>query len=80
MGIDIKEKRDTVVMNVRSNALSFPNLLDRDGQVSTLYGVTSTPAKFLIDTDGFLVGMALGYRDWNKEEMRSLLMLLMNAG
>jgi hypothetical protein len=36
--------------------------------------------KFLIDTEGNMVGAALGYRDWNKDEMKSLIQLMVNSG
>ena len=45
--------------------------------MSSSYGVSSTPAKFLIDTEGNMVGAALGYREWDKDEMISLIELLL---
>lgn len=35
--------------------------------------------KFLIDTDGNLIGIALGYREWDTKEMKSLISSLINA-
>jgi peroxiredoxin len=80
LAIDIEEKRDAVLRHVSKNGLTFTNLLDKDGQVSALYGVTSTPVKFLIDAEGNMVGAALGYRDWNKDEMKSMIQLMINSG
>jgi peroxiredoxin len=77
IGIDIQEKRDTVLKSVRRNGLSFINLLDSDGQVAAMYGVNSTPAKFLIDTEGNMVAAALGYRDWEQDEFIELIKELM---
>ena len=65
---------------LRTHGLTFVNLLDRDGKVSALYGVNSTPVKFLIDTEGNMIGTALGYREWDKDEIRSLIQLLIDAG
>ncbi len=65
---------------VRRNGLSYPNLLDTNGEVSALYGVNSTPTKFLIDTEGNIAGMALGYRKWDTEEIKSLIKLLIEKG
>ncbi len=73
IGIDINEKKETVRKYIRKNGLSFLNLLDSDGQVSALFGITSTPAKFLIDSEGNMVGAALGYRDWEQTEFKNLI-------
>jgi peroxiredoxin len=78
LGIDVKEKKDTVLRHTRKNGLSFTNLLDEDGQVSALYGVSSTPVKFLIDPGGNLIGAAMGYRKWDRDEIKSLIELLIN--
>lgn len=64
---------------VRNNGLSYMNLLDEDGQVSAQYGVSSTPMKFIIDMEGNMIGAALGYRDWDKDEVRSLIELLIQT-
>jgi hypothetical protein len=37
----------------------------------------SHPMKFLIDKKGNVAGIAQGYREWDKEEMKSLIKLLM---
>ncbi|HDH06168.1 MAG TPA: TlpA family protein disulfide reductase [Nitrospirae bacterium] len=77
LAIDLQEKRETVLRYVRKHGLTYTNLLDENGQVSALYGVSSTPVKFLIDTEGYMVGAALGYRDWDKDEIISLIELLL---
>jgi len=80
LGIDIQENRDLVLRQVQKQGLSYDNLLDENSEVSNLYGVRSTPAKFIIDTNGNLVGAALGYREWDDEGMRSLIQRLMEEG
>ncbi len=77
VGIDIEESRETVRRYLRKKGISYTNLLDKDGGVSTLYNVRSTPVKFLIDTRGDMIAVALGYRDWEQEEFRTLIRLLM---
>jgi peroxiredoxin len=73
IGIDLQEKRETVRKYIRKNGLSFLNVLDSDGQVAALFGVTSTPVKFLIDSEGNMIAAALGYRDWEQPEFKALL-------
>lgn len=77
VGINLKESRDTVLNVVRDLGLSYPNLLDQDGKISAVYGVSSTPVKFLIDGKGNMVAAALGYREWDSDEMRSIISILM---
>lgn len=80
LGIDIQENRELVLRQVQQQGLTYDNLLDANSQVSDLYGVRSTPAKFIIDTNGNLVGAALGYREWDDMGMRSLIQKLMEEG
>jgi hypothetical protein len=77
VSINLKESRDAVLNQVRSAGLSFANLLDRDGKISDMYGVSSTPMKFVIDAKGNMVAAALGYREWDGDEMKSLITILM---
>ncbi len=77
VGIDMQESRKTVLRYLRRKGISYTNLLDEDGRVSAMYNVRSTPVKFLIDTRGDMIGVALGYRDWEQDEFRTLIRLLM---
>ena len=76
MGIDLKESRDKVAQQVRNHDITFTNLLDEDGDVSAVYGVSSTPMKFIIDPAGNMVGAALGYRNLNSDKFKELVSLL----
>ncbi len=57
---------------------TIPALLDIDGKVSALYGVRSHPMKFLINKNGMLIGMAKGYREWDADNMKHLIDMLMH--
>lgn len=78
LAIDIKEDRNAVLKHIKSNGLSYTNLLDKEGKVSALYGVSSTPIKFIIDKDGYMIGAVLGYRDWDRDDMKSLIRSLVD--
>lgn len=52
---------------------SFPILFDREGKVSSLYGVKGMPTTFLIDKQGRVVYRAVGGRDFNHPAVRKLI-------
>lgn len=79
LAIDVGEKKEIVQKFVRSRGLSFKFLLDKDGHVSARYGIRSHPTKFLIDTEGNLIGRALGYSEWDTDNMKSLIRLLLSS-
>ena len=45
---------------VAGNDLSFPILLDSNGQISAQYMVRSLPTSFFIDQDGFIREVVIG--------------------
>jgi len=57
---------------VRNLKLTFPILLDPDSKTSDRWRVTALPATFLVRPGGEVVGMAMGAREWNSDEMRAL--------
>ncbi len=79
IGIDIEEERDRVSALLKRHGITYPNLLDSDARVSMLYRVRSTPTKFLIDREGRLIGLSVGYREWDTDEMKRLIELLMEG-
>jgi cytochrome c biogenesis protein CcmG, thiol:disulfide interchange protein DsbE len=53
--------------------LTFPALLDPEGEVMHLYRLFSIPASFLIDKHGIIRFKELGYRDWTNPKSRKKL-------
>ena len=76
LAIDVGEKKETVLEFVEARGLSFQFLLDEDTEVSKRYGIRSHPMKFLINKEGNVIGIAIGYREWNTEEMKQLIRIL----
>jgi len=72
LAIDMKQDKRTVERFIKNRGLTFTVLLDREGSVSDMYGVSSTPMKFLIDPEGNLRGAAIGYKIWNLADIKSL--------
>ena len=79
LGIDLREKKSLVERYVRDNGITYTNLIDKTGEVSALLGVNSTPVKFLIDAEGNMAGAAIGYREWNSDEVKELIETLIDA-
>jgi peroxiredoxin len=77
--VSVMESHETIRNYLEQENLSLKVLLDQFGVVSTQYNVRSHPVKFLIDGEGRLIAMGLGYRDWNSEEMNKLVNILIKS-
>jgi peroxiredoxin len=64
LGINMKEAPDRVKTYVAKHRLTFPHLLDAEAKVASMFAVPGTPATFLIDRAGQVLGVGVGYRDW----------------
>ena len=49
---------------VQQMKITFPVLLDPDGEVGRKYGVWGFPESFLVDREGRIVEHVIGPRDW----------------
>lgn len=73
IAISVGEEGETVRDFIGSSNYTFTNLLDVDSEVSALYGIRSHPMKFLINQNGELLGVAGGYKEWDTDEMKTLM-------
>jgi thioredoxin-related protein len=80
VAVDIQEEKETVLRFLRSQGVTYVNVLDMNGDTSALYGVSSTPVKFLIGKDGNMVGAGLGYKEWDRDEIKALIQTLIDSG
>jgi len=53
--------------------LTFPALLDSKTEVARQYGLRGLPTAYLIDRNGWLIGAAVGGRDWSSTEAKALI-------
>ena len=77
LSVDVREEADKVRRFAGHNGLSFPILLDTNGAVASMYGIRAHPVAYLIDAEGNVIGVAHGYREWDKYEMRALIRSLL---
>ena len=53
--------RDEVAKHLKEQGLSFPAVNDPDNQISAAWGVHAVPASFIVDTDGQIRFVEVGY-------------------
>jgi len=80
IAVDVQEEKEKVLRLLRSQGVTYLNVLDPNGDIGYLYGVSSTPVKYLIDTEGNMVGTGLGYKEWDRDEIKSLIQALIDSG
>lgn len=77
LAVDIAEEESKVRSFAKDKGLSFPILLDRNGAVASRYGVRAHPVAYLVDINGKVMGVAQGFRKWDRKEMKTLVSSLM---
>lgn len=68
MVIDPGETRQAVQAFADEFGWTFEVLLDTDSRVARRYGITGHPTAFLIGPAGTMLGVGVGYRDWQSQE------------
>lgn len=49
---------------MKKSGLTFPALIDSEGAIKTVYGITGIPESFIIDKQGFLIKKIVGPVNW----------------
>jgi peroxiredoxin len=80
LAINLRESAAEVVRFTSELGLSFPVLLDEDGQVATRYRVRALPTTVLIDRQGRVLGRAVGAREWWNPQAQALFASLLEPG
>ena len=79
LALALREGASEVRPFYREHNLSFSALLDQDGAASEQYDVWSLPTTFVIDKQGYVIGKAIGYRDWNSQRGKDLFLHLLKS-
>lgn len=77
VGINFREKTTRVQQYAKTLGLTFPLVLDPQGEMFRSYGVIGLPTTFLIARDGRPVALAVGPRPWDSPEARALIQALL---
>ncbi len=69
--------RKPVISFVDKLALSYPVLLDPEGDVRNRYEVVGLPMSYLIGRDGKISGRVIGIREWDSPEADAVVTMLL---
>jgi peroxiredoxin len=78
LAVNMQEDRNRVANWVTEQKVTPLVLLDSDGAVAQLYGVTGVPAVVVIGRTGEMIGRAFGTRQWTGEKGRGLFEALLS--
>ena len=79
LGINVREEKETIQRYAKDFGLTFPLVLDPDGQVTQSYGVIGLPTTILINRDGKTGALAVGSRDWGSAPARTIIQGLLTT-
>ena len=69
LAVDIGETASAVQPFVRNNNYTFPVLLDLNGNIGSLYGVTAIPTSIIIDRSGKIISRITGSIQWDTQRV-----------
>ncbi|MCH6580742.1 MAG: TlpA family protein disulfide reductase, partial [Nitrospinae bacterium] len=79
VSLDKGSSTDPVQKFVDEYQLSFPVLVDPDGQVEGLYNTFTIPTTYVIDRKGMVVAEVDGAKNWESQETFEALEYLLKA-
>ncbi len=72
-GVNLREKPDVIEGFLEKSGLKFNILMDSDGAVSKLFGVSGIPQSVIIDKDGNIHDIHVGYAPGMEKELEAKL-------
>ncbi len=76
IGINVGEDFDTVFGFTANMDVSFPLLLDQDGEVTEKWPLQGLPTTFILNPRGEMVYRIIGGRDWNDDTLLDAVRML----
>jgi len=77
VAVNVKEKQPDAMAFHKKLQLTYPVLLDPEGEVGLLYGAFGLPVTYLIDRKGTLLARLWGATDWTSPGARNLFKALL---
>lgn len=76
ISIDASANRDEIDAFARDLGATFPLFLATEGNVPAKYWALGVPVTYFIDRKGWIMGMALGERDWASENIKNIINMM----
>ena len=78
VAVNVKDKRTDALAFVKQLKLSYPVMMDPQGEVGLLYGAWGMPMTYLIDENGLVLARLWGAADWYTPGARNLIKALVD--
>jgi DsbE subfamily thiol:disulfide oxidoreductase len=78
LAVNVKDKRSDALAFVKKLKLSYPIMMDPEGEIGLLYGAFGMPTTYLIDEKGMLLARIWGPADWYGPAARNLIKSLLD--
>ena len=76
VAVNVKDKRADALAFVKTLKLTYPVMMDPQGEVGLLYGAWGMPMTYLIDENGIVLARMWGAADWYSPGARNLIRTL----
>jgi DsbE subfamily thiol:disulfide oxidoreductase len=77
IAVNVKDKRSDALAFVKKLKLTYPIMMDPEGEIGLLYGAFGMPATYLIDEKGMVLARLWGPADWYSTGARNLIKSLL---
>lgn len=77
VAVNVKEQRPAAMAFYKKLQLTYPVVLDSEGEVGLLYGAFGLPVTYLIDRKGVVLARLWGPADWHSPGARNLFRALL---
>jgi thiol-disulfide isomerase/thioredoxin len=77
LAVNVQEGPRAVRAFVQELKLTFPVVLDRNGEAAMKYVVRGLPATYILDRNHIIAGRAIGAREWDSKEARAYIRALL---
>ena len=78
LAVNVKDKRNDALAFVKKLKLTYPIMMDPEGEVGLLYGAFGMPTTYLIDEKGMVLARLWGPADWYSPGARNLIKSLLD--